>query len=84
MGDPSALDDFCQQEEKNQKEKKEKKQRNSTNQSAPVAAPNGVEVGKKKRTIIVRNIKKKSSISVFPGGYHISKTLMLWNSIKSN
>ena len=82
----NALNDFCQEEEKNRKEKKKKKkQRNSTNQSAAVSAPNGVGlVGKKKRTIIARNNKKKGSISVFPGGYHISKTLILRNSIKSN
>ena len=74
----NALNDFCQEEEKNRKEKKKKKkQRNSTNQSAAVSAPNGVGlVGKKKRTIIARNNKKKGSISVFPGGYHISKILI--------
>ena len=73
----NALNDFCQEEEKNRKEK-EKKQRNNTIQSAAaVAAPNGVGLmGKMKRTTVARNNKKKGSISVFPGGYHISKILI--------
>ena len=64
MGDPSALEDFCQQEEKNQKEKKEKKQRNSTNQSTSVAAPNGVEVEKRREQLLsVISRRKAPSLS---------------------
>jgi hypothetical protein len=69
----NVLDNFCQEDEQmNRKGKKKVKTKGRNSTLKPAVAPIKVE-RRKKRSIIARNNNKKGSISVFPGGYHISK-----------
>jgi len=79
----NALDNFCQEDEQmNRKEKKKAKTKERNSTIKPAVAPKKVQ-RRKKRSIIARNDNKKGSVSVFPGGYHISKYNMrlLYKSI---
>jgi len=66
----------------NRKGKKKAKTKGRNSTSKPAVAPKKVE-RRKKRSIIARNDNKKGSVSVFPGGYHISKyiIMLLYKSI---